>query len=211
MFQKIISFIFICLFLVCCAGGAVAQEEDPALSSEYLTDALKAEQSGGTKISDIKLPNIFEVIIRFLFALLILIGCIFIVSFFYSRFFNARFSLKQNTLINVIEHRFLDAKRAVYLIDVAGKMLVVGSSTEGMNLLSEITDKEQIETIHELAALKTNQYRSADFSKVLSGVAGGPTTEKQYKEKPPGSEALSAGIQSIRTKIDKIKKIINER
>lgn len=209
--SKLLSFFVLSLLLFCCVSEVSAQEDATPVGSDYLSEALKSEQTGGTKISDIKLPNIFEVIIRFLFALLILIGCIFVVSFFYNRFFNARFTLKQNTLINVLEHRFLDAKRAVYVIEIAGKILVVGSGGEGLNLLSEITDKDQIDVIQEMTALKRDQYRSADFKNVLSGVTGQNDLKSQISGKTHGPEVFSMGMQSIRTKIDKIKKIINER
>lgn len=87
MFQKI----FFSIVFVCCIFGLVlsvcAEEQKAAVSEEsYLSQALAFENLDNGKISNVKLPNIFEVIIRFLFALLILVACIYAVAFCYNRF-----------------------------------------------------------------------------------------------------------------------------
>jgi len=111
----------------------------------------------------------------------------------------------------VLEHRFLDAKRALYLIEIAGKILVVGSGGEELNLITEITDEDQINRIYERVNTRTNQYQSPDFKNVLSGMTGKTTPEGESPPKAQGPEVFSLGMQSIRTKINKIKQMINER
>ncbi len=47
--------------------------------------------------------------------------------------------------IQVIEHSMLGPKRAIYLVKVMDKLLVVGATGEGMSLLSEMDDAEKSE------------------------------------------------------------------
>lgn len=213
MFQKI----FFSIVFVCCIFGLVlsvcAEEQKAAVSEEsYLSQALAFENLDNGKISNVKLPNIFEVIIRFLFALLILVACIYAVAFCYNRFFNGKFNLKQSEAIRVLEHRFLDAKRSLYLVDVAGKLFVLGSGGESLNLITEITDSAHVERVADILNLKADAYKTKDFNKVLSGLSEGAKSEgASFASKIKKNEVLSAGVETIKAKINSIKKIINER
>ena len=205
----IISYLFFSLFF---CGIGLCQTESAATDSSYLSEQLAREEDDGGRLTDIKLPNIFEVVIRFMFALLILIGCIFAITFCYKKFFSGNFSMHQTEAIRVLEHRFLDAKRSIYLIDIAGKILVVGSGGENLNLIAEITHEEHIANLQNILNLKAESYKATDFKRVLSGVAASEKAgEKEEAQNSSQSDMLSTGVQSIRSKINKIKRIINEK
>jgi len=84
-------------------------------------------------------------------------------------------------LINVLETRYIAPGKSVCLVEVAGKVLVLGVTGNNINPLSELTDIEQVDALKQMAARKPEplqpfQAYLEKFSNRFSG-----TQEKRSK------------------------------
>ena len=178
--------------------------------SDYLTSALQLEKSERGILTDLKLPSIFEVVIRFLFSLLIIIGFILGGALVYKKFFGGRYFIGRDTdVIKVLAHRYLDPKKSLYLVEIGQKILVIGASAEQLHLITEITDPDGVRSVYKILEMKSEEYKSRDFKSMLSGfTTSGEQNRKENNEKKHST--LSRGITSVQSQIQKIKRMINE-
>ncbi len=78
----------------------------------------------------------------------------------------ARNRYPENQLIRMLDHQALSGSRALHLVEVGNSIFLVGSAENGVSLLSEITDKEGLDTIRlELSQKPAPQRRN--FSDML--------------------------------------------
>ncbi len=85
-------------------------------------------------------------IIKIFFSLALII----ILAVFMSRFFNKRMvNIGQGKHISLLDHFVLGHNRAVYVIEIAGEVLVIGAADNSMNLLSKIEEPGVIATLKE--------------------------------------------------------------
>ena len=78
----------------------------------------------------------------------------------------ARNRYPENQLIRMLDYQSLAGNRALHLVEVGNSIFLVGSAENGVSLVSEITDKESLDTIHlELSQKPTPQRRN--FSDML--------------------------------------------
>ncbi len=207
--KKIIFFQLLLLFTFALSpvNAQVAEqsaiEEAIPSGEEYLSGALESETN--TSLTGIKLPSIFDVIVRFVIALVILLVLIFGISLFYKKFFNVPLVGNEFNAIKVLEHRYLEPKRSLYLIEVAGLFYLLSASGEQMTLISEIQGEEHIAILKNRLEVKSENYQDNDFKKILSGFATDVGGEQESK-----STNVSLGLNFIKDKVNKIKKIINE-
>lgn len=108
------------------------------------------------------MENSFSVIgmlLQTLLALIAVCGLAYVIF----RVILPRLQLVQNSggIIRVVERVGLDAKRSLYVVEVAGKWMLVGSSENGVNLVSEL---DQIEA--ENAEAEIQVQRDAQFQKI---------------------------------------------
>lgn len=54
---------------------------------------------------------------------------------------------KKERYFEVIDRVYLDSKKGIYLIKIIDEILVVGASSDGLNLLSKITDSQKVEAL----------------------------------------------------------------
>lgn len=78
----------------------------------------------------------------------------------------ARNRYPENQLIRMLDYQSLSGSRALHLVEVGNSIFLVGSAENGVSLISEITDKEGLDTIHlELSQKPASQRRN--FSEML--------------------------------------------
>ena len=78
----------------------------------------------------------------------------------------ARNRYPENQLIRMLDYQSLSGSRALHLVEVGNSIFLVGSAENGVSLISEITDKEGLDTIHlELSQKPAPQRRN--FSDML--------------------------------------------
>ena len=70
-----------------------------------------------------------------------------ILVYFTKKISKSRIEGTTSELINILENKQIGIKKSVSIIQVPGKLLVLGLTNERINVLSEITDQEIIDRI----------------------------------------------------------------
>lgn len=160
---KIKKILLAVLLLTFCCFTAMAF----AAENSYLDEALKNEaQLNSTSYS--KPISIFPIIIRVFFSLFFVIALMIILAYLVKKFIPYSNIKRKENLIRVIDLTYLSPKKMIYIIEVAGEILVVGSDVNSLSLLTKIEDSEIKKNI--LANLKpvaTNNYFSSMLGKFI--------------------------------------------
>jgi flagellar protein FliO/FliZ len=130
--------------------------------------------------------------------MLIILGCV--VGVIYLLFWILRRSsgkkIQENDLIRVLGSRSLAGNRALHLIEVGGCVYLVGASDGGVQLISEITDKESLDSVR-LKAAEQPVSAARSFPQILSEIF-------RPARKPV---SLGEGIGFLRGQRDRLKKL----
>jgi flagellar biogenesis protein FliO len=106
----------------------------------------------------------------FVRMLLILVG---VVAFIYLLFWllrrGAGKKIQENEIIHVLGSRSLAGNRALHLVEVGKSVYLVGSSDGGVQLISEITEKESLDSVRLKAAEQSPAGRRS-FQQLLSEI-----------------------------------------
>jgi flagellar biosynthetic protein FliO len=93
------------------------------------------------------LPSFFKM----LFALATVIGLLVGAAYFFKRFFpQTSVGVGDNSLINIIATRYLGQKSSIMLVEVLGKVVVIGISSNQMSHLATISDVEALDRLKHL-------------------------------------------------------------
>ena len=101
-------------------------------------------------------------------------------------------------MVKVLAKETIDAKRAVYVVEFADRILLLGAGGESLNVLAEIKDEETMEKVKSSADEYISRYRSKsriNFSDELKA-----TYIKQ------GKKTLESGNKTLKKVMDKFKK-----
>jgi len=108
----------------------------------------------------------------------------------------SRRKIQENDLIRVIGSRGLAGNRALHLVEVGKSVYLVGSSEGGVGLISEITDKESLDSVRLKAAEEAPAGRRS-FQNILSEIF--------RPAKKPFS--MGEGVGFLRGQRDRLKKL----
>ena len=78
--------------------------------------------------------------------------------------------IQENDLIRVLGSRSLAGNRALHLVEVGTSIYLVGSSDGGVELISEITDKESLDSRCGLKAAEEDPAARRNFPQILSEI-----------------------------------------
>ena len=159
-----------CLIAVCisitvlCAGGAElfaapeAQTEQEVSNEGYLAayrqepSAQPAQSSGWS-------------LIAYVFSLLIVFGVVLALAYFVSRFMGVKFGAPRlGNAAQILETVSLGPNRALYIVEIAGQVLLLGVTDHQINCLREITDEVEIARLRGKAS---GQSPAGAFSQVF--------------------------------------------
>jgi flagellar protein FliO/FliZ len=104
--------------------------------------------------------------------------------------------VQENDLIKVLGSRTLASNRALHVVEVGSSVYLVGSSEGGVELISEITDKESLDTVR-LQAAEEKPATRRNFQSVLSEIFR--PAKKPY--------SVGEGIGFLRGQRDRLKKL----
>ncbi len=103
----------------------------------------------------------------------------------------------ENQLIRMLDYQSLAGNRALHLVEVGQSIFLVGSAENGVNLISEIKDKETLDTLRlELSQKPPPQRRS--FSDMLANL---------FKSGGRKSVSIIDSINFMRQQKDRLKKL----
>jgi flagellar protein FliO/FliZ len=105
----------------------------------------------------------------------------------------------ENQIINVLASQALATNRQVYVVEIAQRVLVLGSAEGSINILTEISDGEQIEEIRLQAAASINRGPKS-FNDLFASVFG--TT----KGNEGASEGGLAGLRAKQTRLEQLRR-----
>jgi len=180
------------------ASGAQATETPKALSE---TDFIIADDTpataagGGAQTGQGVSPGVSTWdFVRMLLILAGVVVAIYLLFWLLRR--GTRKRIQENDLIRVLGSRGLSGSRALHLVEVGRSVYLVGSSDGGVELISEITDKETLDSVHLKAAEEAPATRRT-FQTILSEIF--------RPAKKPFSMGESVGF--LRRQRDRLKKL----
>jgi flagellar protein FliO/FliZ len=116
------------------------------------------------------LPSFFKM----LFALAIVVGLLVGAAYFFKRFFpQTAVGTNDNSLINIMATRYLGPKSSIILVEVLGKVIVVGVSSNQMSHLATISEADALERVKHIGTKEKKLPSLADClrqNKMVLGV-----------------------------------------
>ena len=211
--DKLRKFIFLFLFAfsvsLVFSFYSYAEDTENELQSEYLQDALNFESQSKPFDRDVKLPSIFDVLVRFFIALLIIVGLIWTAAVIYKKIYGPRSMLGDNKpLIKVLERQYIDTRNALYLVETAGKIILLGVNADSVKLLTEIDSEEDKSRIYNILDSRAEEFQTPDFKQALAGFA-----ENSGEQSSAGKikKGIADSLSGLQTSIEKIKRMLHEK
>jgi len=175
--------------------GEKQEAKAPEKEKGYLTDELNSIQNPVIP----KAPGVMKTTINLIVSLLFVIGLIYIfmvlLKFFYVK---AAIPLKAEGIIKILAKEHIDSKKIMYVVEFAGRVLLLGSAGENLTLLAEITDKEAVEEVKNKADEYIAKYRMKNESKF--------SEELKSSYLKQGKKIVNSGNDAIKNMIKKLKK-----
>lgn len=196
----IIFLFFLSAGFLCAAG----QQKQPEKASTVTATAasqgyLTAEMNDVINPDMPKAPKISDTILRLFVSLLVVIGLIWLLAvgakFLYVR---ASIPLKSEGVLKILAKEYIDTQKAVYFIETADRILIVGSAGNSLNTLAEITDKETIEKVRQQADEYIAKYRLKSEAKFADELKAGYVKQ--------GRKLVDAGNEAVKNIMDKFRK-----
>ncbi len=115
---------------------------------------------------------------------------------------------EDGNFINVLSSQTLSGGKYLHVIDVAGKVYLLGSGDSGVNLISEIQDKPSIDELRLHAS--RSQLQNRNFSQLLgsvfsNGFGGKGESANKSGEAEPANGAI--GFDFVRRQRQRLKKL----
>lgn len=109
-------------------------------------------------------------LLRMIVVLAAVVGAVYGIFYLLKRSGKGKFV--QNDSIRVLGAQTLPGNRNLYLVEVGSQVFLVGSGGDSVNLISEITDKESVDTLI-LRAGENGTGARRSFSELVSGIFKG--------------------------------------
>jgi flagellar protein FliO/FliZ len=111
-------------------------------------------------------------LIRMVLILALVVGLIYAVFYLLKRSSKGR--IQSSQIIKILGSRSISGNKSLHLVEIGRQIFLVGSGDNGINLVSEINDKESIDEIR-LSAVNSPEEGRRSFSDILAGMLGGRT------------------------------------
>lgn len=200
MKKKFIIFSFIFFFIIFEIFAVEKQQIKYNNSSNTTNVEYLSKEFGNIENPEVPHgPGIVSTSVNLLISLLFIIGLIYLTIIALKYFYGKSILLfKSQGVIKIIAKEYIDSKKIIYLVDVANKILIIGSGNNELVLLSEITDKETVENIRQQADEYISKYRLKKEIKFSDNLKS--TYVKQSKK------LINTGNEAVKKIIDKIRK-----
>lgn len=166
-FTPIRCILLLLVYLLAAALPGAAQDNEPAPEEETLL-FLGGEEETRPESAATPGPLVSSWdFVRMLLILGAVVGVIYLIFYLLKR--GLRRQLPQNDLINVLGTRNLAGNRSLHLVKLGKQVFLVGSAESGISLISEITDREALDTIA-LERAQTRERQTQGFSEFLQSI-----------------------------------------
>lgn len=142
--------------------------------SQIPLDSAVADTAGNTKETPRATVSIWDYI-RVIIILLLVIGCIYLIFYFIKKSSKPR--LPENQIINVLSSSRLQGNTSLHIVEAGTSIFLIGTGDGSVTLVSEITDKESVDTIR-LKASTIEKEKKVSFPEILANILKPGTKEK---------------------------------
>jgi flagellar protein FliO/FliZ len=99
-------------------------------------------------------------------ALAVILGLLFAAAWFLKRFLpRSAPGLADASAIKIIASRYLGPKSSIMIVDIVGKALVIGVSTNNVSLITELSSAEAREKLKTIREQNVNMQSLSDYMK----------------------------------------------
>ena len=110
--------------------------------------AVEDELFGSTEGNAVSGGSFFGALTRLILSLAVVIALIYLAGILFKRFYGrSRKDGGKDALIQVVEKAYLDSKKAVYLVKVVDRLLIIGVGNNEMRLLSIVKDQSVVDSV----------------------------------------------------------------
>ncbi|MFC1671348.1 FliO/MopB family protein [Spirochaetota bacterium] len=148
------------------------------------------------------------------FKTIIVLGAIIGGFYFFIRYASKRTGIRVmgQDLIKVLSVAPIGQNKHLQIIDLAGKILVLGVADNSINLVTEITDKDEIDRIRLLGTKSTSvkaggfqDYIVSNIGRAFGKVKDSGTVKKNTGNKPVGDSGVD--LSSLKGQKDRLRKL----
>lgn len=140
--------------------------------------------------------------VRMVLILGAVVGVVYLIFFILKRSGNPRF--QENQIIKVLSSKALANNRSLHVVGVGNQVFLVGSSDNGVSLVSEIIEKETLDGLR-LQATAAEGGNRRTFADILSSVFGKPPGPGGATAKLPTGVQTTDSLSFLRQQRQKVK------
>lgn len=101
-----------------------------------------------------------------IFALAVILGLLLGAVYFVKKFLpNAAPGLADNSMIHIVSSRYLGPKSSIMIVEILGKVVVIGVSADKLSYLTEISGEEALEKLRNAKEQNKSLPSVADYMK----------------------------------------------
>jgi flagellar biosynthetic protein FliO len=153
----------------------------PSTTNQQLLESSKAENKGGGYLNlnnegKPQIPSFSKSLFKSFISLLIVIALIILTSYILKRFFltKSKFGSPEKTM-KILSNLYIGEKKRICLVEVLGKILVLGITNSNISLLTEIEGEKVMDIVSDIQKNETN---NRSFTKILKDSDSNVNTEK---------------------------------
>jgi flagellar protein FliO/FliZ len=122
--------------------------------------------------------------LKMLFALAIVLGLMLGAAYFFKRFLpRTSGGSNDNSLINIIASRYLGPRSSIMLVEILGKVIVIGISANQMSHLATISETEALDRLRHMVTQEKSPPSFVDHLKRNKVVVGALNRFGKYGRK----------------------------
>ena len=152
------------------ASAQLSDNSQPPDERSLVLGDESAQENPGITVSPFGIWDL----LRMILVLGVVVGVIYLVFFVLKR--TGKGKVGSSEAIRIIGSQSLPGNRYIYLIEVGGQVFLVGSGSDSVSLISEITDRETVDAL----VLKAGEEQTGSgrsFGDLVAGLLkGGQTT-----------------------------------
>jgi flagellar protein FliO/FliZ len=175
------------------AGAAAPAEAQKTSETDLLIPEGRQAPAGGDARPTAPAVSTWD-FVRMILILAAVVGLIYLLFWVLRR--GSRRKIQENELIHVLGSRSLSGSRALHLVEVGTEVFLVGASDGGVELISQITDKESLDSLKMKAAQQGPAVKRS-FQEVLGEIFKPARTPFSMRE----------GVDQMKRQRDRLRKM----